>query len=131
MKLWPVIAFLGVAAVSTHACRADEYSANMFKDVPRSTAFYRDVQTLGLITHQQIYGTTSCWTNRPRILTRYEFAVITKRMVDAMPDIKLKPEDSVLANRIVSRLKSEFAAELQAITEGSKPASKPVKAAGS
>jgi hypothetical protein len=130
MKLWPVIAFLGVAAVSTRTCRADEYSANVFKDVPRSTAFYRDVETLQRFSHGSLLP-INCYGNRSRILTRYEFAVITKRMVDAMPDLKLKLEDAVLANRIVSRLKTEFAAELQAITEGSKPVSKPVKAAGS
>jgi hypothetical protein len=130
MKRWMLLAIVGMAAICVKPCWAEEYSANVFKDVPRSTAFYRDVETLQRFSHGSLLP-INCYGNRSRILTRYEFAVITKRMVDAMPDLKLKLEDAVLANRIVSRLKSEFAAELQAITEGSKPVSKPVKAAGS
>jgi hypothetical protein len=119
MKRWMVSAVIGFVSICAATCRADDYKAKIFADVPRDTAFYRDVQTFGNLTHHPLYRATNCWTNRPVILTRYEFAVITQRMVDAMPNLHLKADDAELAQRIVMRLSKEFAAELHALSQRS------------
>ena len=130
MKRLLLVAVLGIVIIGAQPCRADDYTVKMFAVVPLSTAFYRDVQTLEHISHCKLLP-IACFGNRHRILTRYEFAVTTKRFADAMPDIHIQQGDAMLTERIMTRLKKEFSAELRELTEGSKPTSKPAKANGS
>ncbi len=129
MKRLLIVLMLGMAAICAQVCSAEDYQVKMIADVPLSTAFYRDVQTLEHISQCKLLP-IACFGNRRRVLTRFEFAVATKRFADAMPGIHIQQGDALLAERIMTRLKKEFSAELRELTEGSKPTSKPAKANG-
>lgn len=86
-------------------------AATLFSDVPRSHWAYDAVSRLveeGLLTG---YGDGRFQGDQP--LTRYEFAILTARLLDRLPRLTL----SATEKQLIARLSGEFAPEIRRIQD--------------